>query len=73
MLPAPHQKPYTLLLSIDDLLVTSTWGVSSFVTTVILNPPPLFNHTNNFLKRQHGWRTAKRSGVDYFLAYLPIL
>jgi hypothetical protein len=29
MLPPPHQKPYTLLLSIDDLLVTSTWDVSS--------------------------------------------
>jgi len=28
MLPPPHQKPYTLLLSIDDLLVTSTWDVS---------------------------------------------
>ena len=24
----PFQKPYTLLLSIDDLLVTSTWDVS---------------------------------------------
>ena len=21
-------------------------------------------------QRQHGWRTAKRPGVDYFLAYL---
>ncbi|OCH93529.1 HAD-like protein [Obba rivulosa] len=42
----PHQKPYTLLVSVDDLLVTSTWD------------------------RQHGWRTAKRPGVDYFLAYL---
>lgn len=45
-LPPPHQKPYTLLLSLDDLLVTSTWD------------------------RQHGWRTAKRPGVDYFIAYL---
>ncbi|KAJ3482365.1 hypothetical protein NLI96_g7027 [Meripilus lineatus] len=45
-LPAPHQKPFTLLISIDDLLVTSMWD------------------------RQHGWRTAKRPGVDYFLAYL---
>ncbi|KAJ3546049.1 hypothetical protein NM688_g5555 [Phlebia brevispora] len=45
-LPRPHQKPYTLLVSVDDLLVTSTWD------------------------RQHGWRTAKRPGVDYFLAYL---
>ncbi|KAG6899282.1 hypothetical protein C0993_011667 [Termitomyces sp. T159_Od127] len=44
--PAPQQKPYTLLISIDDLLVTSTWD------------------------RQHGWRTAKRPGVDYFLAYI---
>lgn len=40
------QKPYTLLVSVDDLLVTSMWD------------------------RQHGWRTAKRPGVDYFLAYL---
>ncbi|KAH9485806.1 Mitochondrial import inner membrane translocase subunit TIM50 [Psilocybe cubensis] len=44
--PPPHQKPYTLLLSIDDLLVTSTWD------------------------RKNGWRTAKRPGVDYFLAYI---
>ncbi|KAF9445931.1 NIF-domain-containing protein [Macrolepiota fuliginosa MF-IS2] len=44
--PPPHQKPYTLLISIDDLLVTSTWD------------------------RHHGWRTAKRPGVDYFLAYI---
>ncbi|KAJ3980142.1 HAD-like protein [Lentinula detonsa] len=42
----PSAKPYTLLLSVDDLIVTSTWD------------------------RQHGWRTAKRPGVDYFLAYL---
>ncbi|CAL1711722.1 unnamed protein product [Somion occarium] len=40
------QKPYTLLVSVDDLLVTSTWD------------------------RHHGWRTAKRPGVDYFLGYL---
>ncbi|CCM03006.1 uncharacterized protein FIBRA_05121 [Fibroporia radiculosa] len=50
LLPSPHpsmpQKPYTLLVSIDDLLVTSIWD------------------------RQHGWRTAKRPGVDYFLAYI---
>ncbi|KAI0753387.1 HAD-like domain-containing protein [Daedaleopsis nitida] len=50
LLPPPLQghmhRPYTLLLSVDDLLVTSTWD------------------------RQHGWRTAKRPGVDYFLAYM---
>ncbi|PFH47484.1 hypothetical protein AMATHDRAFT_67686 [Amanita thiersii Skay4041] len=45
-LPPPHGKPYTLVVSLDDLLVTSTWD------------------------RQHGWRTAKRPGVDYFLAYV---
>lgn len=44
--PPPMQKPYTLLISIDDLIITSTWD------------------------RQHGWRTAKRPGVDYFLAYI---
>ncbi|KAG1865503.1 HAD-like domain-containing protein [Suillus subalutaceus] len=42
----PIKKPYTLLLSMDDLIITSTWD------------------------RQQGWRTAKRPGVDYFLAYL---
>ncbi|KAL1945374.1 hypothetical protein VTO73DRAFT_2225 [Trametes versicolor] len=50
LLPPPMQghlyRPYTLLVSVDDLLVTSTWD------------------------RQHGWRTAKRPGVDYFLGYL---
>ncbi|KAH9935110.1 NIF-domain-containing protein [Epithele typhae] len=50
LLPPPLQghmhRDYTLLVSIDDLLVASTWD------------------------RQHGWRTAKRPGVDYFLAYL---
>src|SRR6266702_7528130 len=76
MLPAPHQKPYTLLLSMDDLLVTSTWDVSSVVTTFVLKPTPYLsrvspsNPINNFFQRQHGWRTAKRPGVDYFLAYL---
>jgi len=45
-LPPPHQKPFTLLLSLDDLVITSVWD------------------------REHGWRTAKRPGVDYFLAYL---
>ncbi|KAJ3500449.1 hypothetical protein NLJ89_g9792 [Agrocybe chaxingu] len=44
--PPPHQKPYTLLISLDDMLITSTWD------------------------RQHGWRTAKRPGVDYFLGYI---
>ncbi|KAG8874181.1 mitochondrial inner membrane protein required for protein import [Tulasnella sp. 331] len=46
LLPKAQHKPYTLLLSMDDLLVTSTWD------------------------RQNGWRTAKRPGVDYFIAYL---
>jgi import inner membrane translocase subunit TIM50 len=41
--PAP---PYTLVLSLEDLMVHSEWT------------------------REHGWRTAKRPGVDYFLGYL---
>ncbi|KAJ9117231.1 hypothetical protein QFC20_000376 [Naganishia adeliensis] len=45
-LPAPHQRPYTLLVDLDGMLVASSWD------------------------RVHGWRTAKRPGVDYFLAYL---
>ncbi|GFZ44526.1 Mitochondrial import inner membrane translocase subunit TIM50 [Saitozyma sp. JCM 24511] len=45
-LPPPHQRPYTLVVDLDGLLVHSSWD------------------------RQYGWRTAKRPGVDYFLAYL---
>ncbi|KAL7420371.1 mitochondrial inner membrane protein required for protein import [Cryptotrichosporon argae] len=45
-LPPPHQRPYTLLVDLEGLLVHSSWD------------------------RQSGWRTAKRPGVDYFLAYL---
>lgn len=39
-------RPYTLVLSLEDLLVHSEWS------------------------QKHGWRTAKRPGVDYFLRYL---
>lgn len=41
--PAP---PFTLVLSLEDLLIHSEWT------------------------REHGWRFAKRPGVDYFLRYL---
>ncbi|KAK5017045.1 mitochondrial inner membrane protein required for protein import [Cryomyces antarcticus] len=40
------RPPYTLVLSLEDLLVHSEWS------------------------REHGWRLAKRPGVDYFLRYL---
>ena len=39
-------RPFTLVLSLEDLLVHSEWS------------------------REHGWRIAKRPGVDYFLRYL---
>ena len=39
-------RPFTLVLSLEDLLVHSEWS------------------------REHGWRMAKRPGVDYFLRYL---
>ena len=44
--PPPYQRPLTLVLTLDDLLVHSEWS------------------------QKHGWRTAKRPGVDYFLGYL---
>ena len=40
------QPPYTLVLSLEDMLIHSEWS------------------------REHGWRTAKRPGLDYFLGYL---
>jgi import inner membrane translocase subunit TIM50 len=43
---ASLRQPYTLVLSLEDLLVHSEWT------------------------REHGWRVAKRPGVDYFLRYL---
>ena len=49
LLPDPRpewERPYTLVLSLEDLLVHSEWA------------------------REHGWRLAKRPGVDYFLRYL---
>ena len=57
-------RDYTLLVSLDDLLVTSTWDVRP---TVSLPSDTRFNLS---IQRKHGWRTAKRPGVDYFLAYL---
>jgi import inner membrane translocase subunit TIM50 len=49
LLPDPDPsfaRPYTLVLSLEDLLVHSEWS------------------------REHGWRMAKRPGVDYFIRYL---
>lgn len=49
LLPDPDpsfERPYTLCLSLDDLLIHHEWS------------------------RQHGWRVAKRPGVDYFIRYL---
>ena len=51
LLPDPDpdpllQPPFTLVLSLEDLLLHSEWT------------------------REHGWRIAKRPGVDYFLRYL---
>ncbi|PHH93056.1 hypothetical protein CDD83_1758 [Cordyceps sp. RAO-2017] len=49
LLPDPDplfERPYTLCLSLDDLLVHSEWS------------------------REHGWRIAKRPGMDYFVRYL---
>ena len=40
------ERPYTLVLSLEDLLIHSEWT------------------------REHGWRMAKRPGMDYFLRYL---
>ena len=51
LLPNPDpdpalQPPFTLVLSLEDLLMHSEWT------------------------REHGWRIAKRPGVDYFIRYL---
>ncbi|KAF5021149.1 hypothetical protein F66182_6849 [Fusarium sp. NRRL 66182] len=49
LLPDPDptfERPYTLCLSLDDLLIHSEWT------------------------REHGWRIAKRPGMDYFIRYL---
>jgi len=44
--PEAQRPPYTLVLSLEDLMIHSSWS------------------------REHGWRTAKRPGIDYFLRYL---
>ncbi|GAB7356386.1 hypothetical protein MBLNU459_g7166t1 [Dothideomycetes sp. NU459] len=44
--PEGQRPAYTLVLSLEDLMIHSSWS------------------------REHGWRTAKRPGIDYFLRYL---
>ncbi|EMG49745.1 Mitochondrial import inner membrane translocase subunit TIM50, partial [Candida maltosa Xu316] len=44
--PEQYRRPLTLVLTLDDLLIHSSWDT------------------------QHGWRTGKRPGLDYFLGYL---
>lgn len=45
-MPENMRLPYTLVLSLEDLMIHSTWD------------------------REHGYRTAKRPGIDYFIRYL---
>lgn len=45
-IPEGQRPAYTLVLSLEDLMIHSSWS------------------------REHGWRTAKRPGIDYFLRYL---
>ncbi|KAK4543271.1 hypothetical protein LTR36_005630 [Oleoguttula mirabilis] len=44
--PESQRQPFTLVLSLEDLMIHSTWD------------------------RKHGYRTAKRPGIDYFIRYL---
>ena len=44
--PENQRQPFTLVLSLEDLMIHSTWD------------------------REHGYRTAKRPGIDYFIRYL---
>lgn len=45
-MPEGMKLPYTLVISLEDLMIHSTWD------------------------REHGYRTAKRPGIDYFIRYL---
>jgi import inner membrane translocase subunit TIM50 len=45
-MPENQRLPFTLVLSLEDLMIHSTWD------------------------REHGYRTAKRPGIDYFIRYL---
>ena len=44
--PESQRQPFTLVLSLEDLMIHSDWT------------------------REHGYRTAKRPGIDYFIRYL---
>jgi len=44
--PEGQRPPYTLVLSLEDLLIHTSWD------------------------REHGYRVAKRPGIDYFIRYL---
>lgn len=44
--PENQRQPFTLVLSLEDLMIHTTWD------------------------REHGFRTAKRPGIDYFIRYL---
>lgn len=69
MLPPPlgaqYQRPYTLVIELDDLLVHSEWSVSGF--SGLLLEAYL---EQSFSQREGGWRTAKRPGFEDFLGYL---
>ncbi|KZO92258.1 hypothetical protein CALVIDRAFT_530243 [Calocera viscosa TUFC12733] len=55
---------YSVVVDIDDLLVASTWDIR------ICSRGYADRQLIDEKQRQHGWRTSKRAGVDYYLAYM---
>jgi len=72
-----HGPNYSLLLTPRHIrnLTPSCFPLMTFLShrhgMWVLHIPYMCNRAlTNTKKRQYGWRTAKRPGVDYFLAYV---
>lgn len=63
LLPPPYQRPYTLVLELNDVLIHSDYDVRT-VQLITIKPKKLY------LKRKVGWKYQKRPGVDALLLSL---
>lgn len=64
LLPPPYQRPYTLVLELNDLLIHTAYDVSD-ASISVSGISFLFSS-----KRSVGWKYQKRPGVDALLVGL---
>ena len=67
-LPHPYQRPYTLVLALNDLLIHTEYDVMHYFAHK--DRPLVMYRFDVVLQRNTGWKYHKRPGVDALLVHM---